>query len=74
MLRCEVRDCISSPSIFSRNSPSLGLVIIAITITDPAFYKLVADGTYVFVNLDANRLEVGGKPFEFELMEANGTT
>jgi 3-isopropylmalate dehydratase small subunit len=65
--------------IFSRNSPSLGLVTI--TITDPAFYKLAADGADISVDLESNRLQVGGKSFWFEfssmerqLMELGGIT
>jgi 3-isopropylmalate dehydratase small subunit len=65
--------------IFSRNSPSLGLVTI--TITDPAFYELASDGVKRSVDLDANHLQVGGKTFGFEfsamerqLMELGGIT
>ena len=65
--------------IFSRNSPSLGLVTI--TITDPAFYKLAADGVDMSIDLEANRLQVSGKTFGFEfsamerqLMELGGIT
>jgi 3-isopropylmalate dehydratase small subunit len=65
--------------IFSRNSPSLGLVTI--TITDPAFYELATDGVEIAVNLKANRLQVAGETFGFEfsameqqLMELGGIT
>lgn len=65
--------------IFSRNSPSLGLVTI--TITDPAFYKLARDGVEISINLEANRLDVGEETFKFEfsamerqLMELGGIT
>jgi 3-isopropylmalate dehydratase small subunit len=65
--------------IFSRNSPSLGLVTI--TITDPAFYKLANDGIKISIDLEANELEVEGSTFEFEfssmerqLMELGGIT
>jgi 3-isopropylmalate dehydratase small subunit len=62
-----------------RNSPSLGLV--AITIADPAFYELATDGVEVSIDLEANRLQVGGETFSFDsnsmekqLMEFDGTT
>jgi aconitase A len=65
--------------IFSRNSPSLGLVTI--TITDSAFYKLATDGAKISVDLEANHLKVGGSTFGFEfsamerqLMELGGIT
>jgi 3-isopropylmalate dehydratase small subunit len=65
--------------IFSRNSPSLGLV--AITITDPAFYKLATDGVELSIDLEANRLQVCGETFCFDfssmerqLMELGGIT
>lgn len=55
--------------IFSRNSPSLGLPIIAIR--DPTFYELAVDGVEISIDLEGNRLEVGGKEyiFEFSSME-----
>jgi 3-isopropylmalate dehydratase small subunit len=65
--------------IFSRNSPSLGLVTISIT--DPAFYGLAIDGADISVDLEASRLQVGGETFGFEfsamerqLMELGGIT
>jgi 3-isopropylmalate dehydratase small subunit len=65
--------------IFGRNSPSLGLVTI--TITDPAFYRLATDGVEISIDLEANRLQVGGETFDFEfsamerqLMELGGIT
>jgi 3-isopropylmalate dehydratase small subunit len=48
----------------SRNSHLLSLVTIIIT--DPAFYKLTADGAERFVDLDTSKLGVGGKTFELE--------
>ncbi|KAF2028650.1 aconitase iron-sulfur domain-containing protein [Setomelanomma holmii] len=53
--------------IFSRNSPSLGLVTI--NISDPAFYELAIDGVEISVDLEANNLQVGGQPFAFSAME-----
>lgn len=65
--------------IFSRNSPSLGLPIIIITC--PRFYELAADGKDISVDLEGNRLQVGGEEFSFEfssmerkLMELGGIT
>jgi 3-isopropylmalate dehydratase small subunit len=53
--------------IFSRNSPSLGLVTI--TITNPAFYKLADNGAKISVDLEANHLEVAGSTFGFEFSD-----
>jgi 3-isopropylmalate dehydratase small subunit len=65
--------------IFSRNSPLLGLV--AITITDQAFYKLANDGVEISINLEANEVEVAGsnigfafRAMERRFMELGGTT
>lgn len=81
VLGCGVQ-CVIAESfafIFSRNSPSLGLVTIAIT--DPAFYKLASHGVEISIDLEANRLEVGGEAFGFafsamerQLMELGGIT
>lgn len=65
--------------IFSRNSPSLGLPIIAIR--DPTFYELATDGVEILIDLEGNRLEVDEKEFKFEFssmerkfMELGGIT
>jgi 3-isopropylmalate dehydratase small subunit len=80
-LGCGVQ-CVIAESfafIFSRNAPSLGLV--AITMTDPAFYKLAAQGVEIAIDLEVNCLQVGGETFGFEfsamerqLMELGGIT
>lgn len=65
--------------IFSRNSPSLGLPIIVIT--DQKFYDLAEEGHEISIDLEGNRLQVGGEEFTFQfssmerkLMELGGIT
>lgn len=76
-VRCVIAE--SFAFIFSRNSPSLGLVTISIT--DPAFYQLATDDVEISIDLEHNQLQVGGKEFAFEfsrmeqqLMELGGIT
>jgi 3-isopropylmalate dehydratase small subunit len=81
LLGCGVQ-CVIAESfafIFSRNSPSLGLVTI--TITDKAFYQLATDGVEILIDLEGNKLQVRGKEFTFkfsamerQLMELGGIT
>jgi 3-isopropylmalate dehydratase small subunit len=81
LLGCGVQ-CVIAESfafIFSRNSPSLGLVTI--TITDPAFYQLATDGVEISIDLEGNQLQICGKEFTFEfsamerqIMELGGIT
>jgi 3-isopropylmalate dehydratase small subunit len=81
LLGCGIK-CVIAESfafIYSRNQPSLGLV--GIIIKDPEFYALANDGVEISVDLEANKLSVGGKEFGFDfsqmerkLMELGGIT
>jgi 3-isopropylmalate dehydratase small subunit len=59
--------CVISESfafIFSRDTPSLGLV--SKTITNLSFYEMATDDAEIPMDLEINRLQVGGKTFGFE--------
>jgi 3-isopropylmalate dehydratase small subunit len=61
-VKCVVAESVAF--ILSRNSPSLDLVTS--TISDLCFYELATDDAEKPMELEVNRLQVGGKTFGFE--------
>jgi 3-isopropylmalate dehydratase small subunit len=53
--------------IYARNQPSLGL--LGIVMTDEDFYATTIDGANIEIDVDARRIKVGGKQFEFALSD-----
>ncbi|KAL7934638.1 aconitase iron-sulfur domain-containing protein [Trichoderma chlorosporum] len=79
LLGCGIKAVIaeSFSFIFGRNQPALGL--LGFTMDDPAFFGAAVDGAEIIINLETNRLIIGGTEFPFqlsamekELVEAGG--
>ena len=64
-IKCVIAE--SYAFIYSRNSPSLGLM--SVVVKDSEFYELAQDGVNIEVKLDEGRILVGGKEFAFEFSE-----